>query len=412
MSEYQYILEPYNGMKTRFICPDCKKKEFARYIDSTTGHYIHSTVGRCNREESCGYHYTPKQYFQDNNIDKDSVSSFHTLSERKQETKQKQVSFIPVEKFKSSLAGYENNFFVDFLTSVFDTEIATQLISKYFIGTSKHWPGSTVFWQIDVQGRIRTGKIMLYDAVTGKRVKQPFNHITWVHTALKLPEFTLKQSLFGEHLLKDKSKPVAIVESEKTAVIASVYLPQFTWLAVGSINNLNPDKCQVLAGRKVVLFPDLNAFDIWSSKAKELSHLATFTISDLLERKATQEEREQGLDLADYLLRFYYKEFTEPEPAEKHTEPVNDYEVTTGFIKSKQALENWLPEITELEHFLNIAKLPETPVKLDSFRTIIDTSKYIKSHLDTVKAQNGKERFLPYLERLREFEQYIRKHLN
>jgi len=56
---------------------------------------------------------------------------------------------------------------------------------------------------------------MLYSPTTGKRVKEPFNHITWVHKALKQPDFNLKQCLFGEHLLQDKTKPVAIVESEK-----------------------------------------------------------------------------------------------------------------------------------------------------------------------------------------------------
>jgi hypothetical protein len=30
------------------------------------GEHIHPSVGRCNRESNCGYHYTPKQYFQVN----------------------------------------------------------------------------------------------------------------------------------------------------------------------------------------------------------------------------------------------------------------------------------------------------------------------------------------------------------
>ena len=42
---------------------------------------------------------------------------------------------------------------------------------------------------------------MLYDPTTGKRVKEPFNHISWVHKVIKQPEFELKQCLFGEHLL-------------------------------------------------------------------------------------------------------------------------------------------------------------------------------------------------------------------
>ena len=150
---------------------------------------------------------------------------------------------------------------------------------------------------------------MLYSPTTGKRVKEPFNHITWVHKALKQPEFELRQCLFGEHLLQDITKPVAIVESEKTAVIASVYLPQFIWLAVGSLTNLNAEKCNILKGRTVTLFPDLNGFEKWSSKAKELSHIATFNVSDLLERKATEAEREQGFDLADYLIKLEVKAF-------------------------------------------------------------------------------------------------------
>lgn len=60
-----------------------------------------------------------------------------------------------------------------------------------------------------------------------------------------------------EHLLHigsawlPKTKEVAIVESEKTAVIASIYLPQFTWLAFGNLTNLSFEKCKVIRGRKV-----------------------------------------------------------------------------------------------------------------------------------------------------------------
>jgi hypothetical protein len=311
MIEHKYILEPYKGMKSRYRCPapNCgKDKTFSLYINTETGEHIHNTVGKCNRESNCGNHYTPRKYFHDNNISFDKPQPI-SLKSRPFTPQRKIFSFIPFELFKASLKGHETNHFVQFLINLFGVKVTSQLVSRYFIASSKHWNGSTVFWQIDTQGKVRTGKIMLYSPTTGKRIKEPFSHINWVHSILKQPEFDLKQCLFGEHLLIDKTKPVAIVESEKTAVIASVYLPQFIWVAVGSLTNLNAEKCTVLMGRTVTLFPDLNGFDKWSRKVNELSHLAKFTISNLLELKANEIERKQGFDLADYLIKLDYNDF-------------------------------------------------------------------------------------------------------
>jgi hypothetical protein len=210
---------------------------------------------------------------------------------------EKQCSYIASDKLIKSLKHYENNHFVEFLIKQFGIKITEDLISKYLIGSSSFWKGSTVFWQIDIDGKIRTGKIMLYDGYTGKRVKEPFNHIQWVHKVLKIEPFELKQCLFGEHLIKNNNKPIAIVESEKTAIISSVYFPNFIWLAVGSLTNLTKERCKAILNRKVYLFPDLKAFDKWNMKAKELG----FQIFDFLENKATESEKNKGLDLADYL---------------------------------------------------------------------------------------------------------------
>ena len=68
MSEYRYQLERYRGRSTRYICPQCKRKHsFTRYIDTyNNNEYISDSVGKCNRIDKCGYHYTPKQYYTDN----------------------------------------------------------------------------------------------------------------------------------------------------------------------------------------------------------------------------------------------------------------------------------------------------------------------------------------------------------
>ena len=422
MSDHQYILEPYKGMNTRYHCPSCQQRDktFSLYIDTETGKHIHPTVGRCSRESNCGHHYTPKQYFQDNNI---SFDTSHPQTYKPRLVTHKPVSFIPFNIFEASLnnAAFETNHFVNFLITLFGVDVTNDLVSRYFIATSKHWEGATVFWQIDTQGKIRTGKIMLYSPITGKRVKEPFNHIHWVHKAIKHPEFELRQCLFGEHLLNDKTKPVAIVESEKTAVIASVYFPQFIWVAVGSLNNLNDQKCCILKGRTAILYPDLNGFEKWNSKAKELSHLAMFTVSDLLERKANEAERKQGFDIADYLIKYDYKDFIKHDPIEQPTVDQPLIKVTRieqaqqpvcNFIKPGQPKqENWEQDITELETYFSSIELPTQPVKLNS-STINNCSPFIESHITTVKANNGKLYFLPYLNRLKELKELLSKQAN
>ena len=424
MNEHKYILEPYKGMNTRYRCPSCQQRDktFSLYIDTETGEQIHPTVGRCNRESKCGHHYTPKQYFQDNNISFDTPQP-KAYKPRSIKPQSKPFSFIPVEVFKASLKGHEANHFVKFLIDLFGVVVASEQVSRYFIATSKHWNGATVFWQIDTQGNVRTGKIMLYSPTTGKRIKEPFNHITWVHKAIKQPEFELSQCLFGEHLLIEKTKPVAIVESEKTAVIASVYLPQFIWVAVGSLTNLNAEKCSILKGRTVTLFPDLNGFEKWSNKVKELSHLAIFTVSDLLERKATEAERKQGFDLADYLIKFDYKAFAIPEPEATEPPPAVQPFVVVETFEQPEPLcyfndtkqpqpENWEQFINELENYFASITIPTQPVQLNPHSTITDCSKFIEGHFATVKANNGKLKFLPYLNRLKELKQVLTTNLN
>ena len=114
---------------------------------------------------------------------------------------------------------------------------------------------------------------MLYNIETNKRVKQPYDHISWVHKDILTDTHELKQCFFGEHLINQfKLKPIAIVESEKSAIICSYFLPDYVWLSAGNINGLSIEKFKVLNGRKVVLFPDLNkGFEIWQQKANEFA---------------------------------------------------------------------------------------------------------------------------------------------
>lgn len=209
------------------------------------------------------------------------------------------VSYIDKSVFCQTIQTGHPNYFVNFLRSKFDIGIAFGCVENYNIGTSKHWPGATIFWQVDIYGKIRSGKIMVYNPITGKRIKEPVPLITWAHQALRLRDFNLDQCLFGEHLLITRPNAnVGIVESEKTAIIASIRYPADLWLASGSLNNLSVSRCSVLKGRTVTLYPDRGAEDIWMAKMRDLQELipASWHFQPLIGNFP------KGYDLCDYIL--------------------------------------------------------------------------------------------------------------
>ncbi|NLT28312.1 MAG: hypothetical protein GXX97_04480 [Dehalococcoidales bacterium] len=300
MAEYKYSL----AKRGKWLCPVCGQKTFVRYIESDTSKELHPSVGRCDREEKCGYHYRPRDYFSDNGLNLDCHSS--TWANRKNTntgiTRVPAVSYIPPSLFRPSLHG-DNNF-IKFLRKIFSNKAIQQAREMYYIGSSDHIPGATVYWQIDRPGNIRTGKIMLYDPDTGRRIKHPKNQISWMHNFVEEPGFNLKQCFFGEHLLVVDNEYVAMVEAEKTAVIASMFFPNMIWLASGGLSNLQASRCDCLKGRNVILFPDANGFHKWHKIAEKLKPICSkVSVSDLLETKASDKEKEEGLDLADYLIR-------------------------------------------------------------------------------------------------------------
>lgn len=66
----------------------------------------------------------------------------------------------------------------------------------------------------------------------------------------------------------------------------------------------NANNQSVLTGRSVVLFPDLGATDHWQSKIGLMkSNGIDVQLFDYLEANATENERKEGYDIADYLLK-------------------------------------------------------------------------------------------------------------
>ncbi len=311
MSEYRFHLQKYK-YGSKISCPSCGKPRcFVKYVDAEGKIVFPDNVGKCDHENSCGYHYTPKGYFKDNpdvlTRDQSVGESFRTAVCKFIEKSPVCIapSYIPSSFEDRSLSHYEINPLHIYLCNVFGEEETVRLFHLYCVGTSAKWGGSTVFWQIDINGSVRTGKIMYYNPETGHRVKEPQVFVSWVHSELRMLDFHLKQCLFGEHLLKGSSvSPVMLVESEKTAVIMSHFIPDYIWLATGGKNGcFNRDAMQVLQGRDVTLIPDLGTTEQWKAKSALLLGICKkVSVSDILERIASEEQRNQGLDIADFFL--------------------------------------------------------------------------------------------------------------
>lgn len=308
------ILEKYKGQSTRFTCPKCgDKKAFTRYINIDTNSYINENVGICNHRIGCGYHLSPKQFFEQNPWLKiEDKNYIKPPIEREKELIP--INSIEVKTFLKTLNMSSN--FMDFLEKVFDRDTIERLFVDYYLGgTVKK---ETIFWQIDKSLRVRTGKIIQYNPETGKRVKteklRVKSNVTWVHSTLKrqgkLKEnWQLTQCLFGEHLLiKYPHKAICLVEGEKTAIIMSGFEPEYIWMATGGVQNLNKERIYPIRDRLIVAYPDLKCFELWKDKAEKINSEigSKISISSYLESIATKEEKDQGLDLADLYLSFNF----------------------------------------------------------------------------------------------------------
>ena len=283
MTQYKYHLDKTSK---KFNCPQCNKKRFVKYVETETNNYAESQYGRCDRETSCGYLLYP--------FNNSVVSYDYPI------TLPAKPSYIEKETLQKTLIKYDINPLVNYLYVNYRKDEVKNTIEKYNLGTAEIFNGATIFWQKDDTGNIRTGKIMAYDTSTGKRLKTKDGTplINWVHSLLKKPNYNLKQCLFGLHLLNQTIKQVAIVESEKTALIMSIEFPQHTWMSAGSLQSFKYEYLAPLREKKITAFPDKGAYNKWKKTADALNNEGfSIEVSKLLETK----EYEEGWDLVDMM---------------------------------------------------------------------------------------------------------------
>jgi hypothetical protein len=313
IKQYRYRLETYNPETGKHTCPNpnCQHKTFVYYVDTYQDNRpVYPTVGRCERINECGYSLTPWDFFKDNSIDKEDLltPSGFNFPVTQPET-QKKFNIIKPDHLKASMINRANTF-TKFLLRYLDKNYETldKLLQLYCLGS---YGDGVIYWQVDQNQKIRTGKIMYYDS-QGHRFKDV---IKWYHSKFK--SYQLKQCLYGLHLLTPDTRIVYIVESEKTAILLKHYYvdrPEIVVMSTGGIYNLTPDKFKVFKNFNVqiICLPDIKAEAIWQiniEKMKSLNiNISLINSNRYIEKFFTPEgynpryRLTDGQDIADYFI--------------------------------------------------------------------------------------------------------------
>lgn len=208
---------------------------------------------------------------------------------------------FPSMKMVETCRADDFNFFRPFIDAgKLTVEQMHRAAERYYLGKTKS--GQPIYWLID-------------------EMLDPLDaHIapdSWISSLLKRREPSLEywrfqHCLFGLHLLTSShlplTFPIAIVESEASAVILSELFPECLWMAYVSISHLNIEHFAPLQGHNVTIYPRSDPtfstylfFDDFAATIRQHYDIH-ISVSSILEDYATDEQKERGIDLLDFLL--------------------------------------------------------------------------------------------------------------
>lgn len=291
---YKYHLEPYSPSSKR-TCPKCgRKKCFTLYLDRDN-RPAGDQYGICDHTKECGYRLYPTGRIDNSAIAPVVIEKVDPIYYTRQ-----QVSNYTLYKYNNGLSR--------FLQPKFKKSELTKVFRDYCIGSVDY---GIIFWQIDEQYRVHRGKVMWYNP-DGHRTKiqnpdgTERGRIKMMWQFLHRDRATEPEMCyFGQHLVSlYPDKPVALVESEKTCLIASLIEPQYNWIATLSINNFQTHRLDFLKNFQnyVLVFPDRDGFDKWKEKTAAIQNLMPnlkIGINDFILQYGNGKE-----DLADVFLRY------------------------------------------------------------------------------------------------------------
>ncbi|MEX2410172.1 MAG: DUF6371 domain-containing protein [Candidatus Paceibacterota bacterium] len=297
-----------NKRNHNLVTPCCKKRNKDGKFVNYKG--FGDTYGYCH---SCGKTTLPPQPYTNEkgelfywnettnswNQDPDTgVIKEHTYNP---EDTKKQINYVPEADIWKYFSIEPENNLLQYLRGKFPSHQMDDVKKNYVLGSTKD--GGTVFWMINKRLLVQKAKISYFN-YNGKRTnkfKVPYKNGAGYYSCL-----------FGEHLLPELSKgktTVVLVESEKTAIVGSIMLPKYVWLAYGGINGLTESKIECLHGHKVLLVPDISekAVDIAYKKLQVLEPICkSVNVWDMTEGKTDVELKALNIhnnDLEDYFRK-------------------------------------------------------------------------------------------------------------
>ncbi|WP_340153442.1 DUF6371 domain-containing protein [uncultured Marivirga sp.] len=409
----QYKYQLASNRVPKLMCPRCQsKRHWQRYFNTENGEVLPEIYGRCDNEVKCGYLYTPYEFPL---VEEDSAK-VRTSDKQRLQVVGSQITpdvYLPCKLNEKLQSTKELNSFYNYLISKINyihKGFLDAVFEQYKLGTIpiEDMKGGLTIPYIDSKNRITAVQVKLFDRC---------NHTTrtdFIHTLLlryyrrkatEAPYWLQKYNsnsrkvrcFFGEHLLeKFPNNPVALVEAPKTAIYGTLYfgLPSksndLLWLATYNVSSLTVEKCKVLKGRNVILFPDLSkngdTYQKWKAKSKKLNieiPKVNFHVSDFLERKANQGEKDMGLDLADFLIQLDWREFQKELKSNNNTKkvvktayiPTTKYIDTLHFDNGLLMTDGYPAELDIHAPYLNaecrktIEQIVKTPILLSLIKT-------------------------------------------
>lgn len=210
------------------------------------------------------------------------------------------------------------------------------VLKEYHVGHAKN--DMTIFWQIDRNGVVRTGKMMRYKPDGHRDKTKGKYNFDWIHTALSRPVIVTgadgwplfdeegkpvterrnldiydpdKQDVkivpFGMHLVNKYPKAtIQMVESEKTALLMAIAYgnnDNQIWLACGGMQMLSRERLAPLINQRrlINLYPDRDGIDAWTKQARSIGYDLITVCADPVTEWWRPEDGEKA-DIADIVI--------------------------------------------------------------------------------------------------------------